>query len=113
MKGLVNKSKRKQVGYVSPEESRKRNAAHEKSILNAIDGHGEVTTAYLISKGFDVSVARRVLVDMHQRGLITLRVSENGGQRTHCYSKAPAKIMRLPWRATDNGQPLGMHRPMG
>ena len=110
MKYIARTSKRKQVGYVSPAESKKRNAGHEKSILNFIAGKGEVTTSYLISKGMDVSVARRVLVDMHQRGLITLRVQDNGGQRTHCYSKAPAKIMRDSWHVTDNGAVLGMHR---
>ena len=102
-------STRKQVGYVTPEQSKKRNAEHEKTIMDFIEQKGEVTTVFLVGQGIDVSVVRRMLVDMRERGLITMKLSGNPAQRIHCYSKAPPRIMRQRWVSIDNGIPLGQH----
>ena len=102
-------SKRKEIGYVSPEESRRRTAMAEEKVFHALESDSEITTYMMCQAGLDVSVARRVLADMHQRGLLNLRV-EDSRDRRHFYSKAGPMIMRLPWTNSDNGAVLGCHR---
>ena len=107
---LSQAEKRKAIGYVSPAMAKKKNQKHEKEILAELETMDEVCTQHLVNIGMDISVARRIQVDMHRRGILTLRIAVLGGKKTHYYSKSPPNIMRDKWVPTDNGAVVGIHR---
>ena len=100
----------KSSGYKAKQKSQKLQAIRENAIHRLLDKNSEITSMMAVAQsGLDVSVARRTLKDMEERGILICRA---GGKerRTFYYSLAGLKPLKMRWVNIENGAVIGIHR---
>ena len=81
--------------YVSPEDAKACRRKHELLAIELMKAQGEITQASMVENGIDVSVARRTLAEMADRGTIIARKLDFKG--TLAYTLAPKSELSRPW----------------
>ena len=99
----------KSPGYQMKCKGQQQQQLRERAIYRLLEKNSEITSMMCVAQsGLDVSVARRTLKDMEDRGILICRA---GGEqrRSFYYSLAGIKPLKVKWTNIDNGCPLGQH----